>query len=151
MLRGILINPIDREVSEIFIASGLEGLKYALSADPAFSGMVECVGLGPNLDLWICEEGNLHEGRPVFALKGNADSMHVSGAAILLCNGGEGECQSVPAGLVDAVLKSVSWTNLETTGDFGEPREYVIDHPIMGPNCPVFEGGKPIYRERAEA
>lgn len=67
-MRGILINPCNRTITEIEVQPGLEGLYEALRADPSFSDVVELVRLAPGLDLWIDEEGNLSAGRPVWNL-----------------------------------------------------------------------------------
>lgn len=150
MKRCILISPLARTVSEVYIANGLEGMYYALeNTDPAFSGMVECVNLGQRdvrgVDAWIDEESNLSDGRPVFSFGGK---IFFAGAVLILDNDGEGETISTEL-TVARVESMIDWTDLETTGDFGEPREYITDHPLLGPNTSVYEGGKPIYRERA--
>lgn len=145
MIRCILINPYSRIVSEAYITPGLEGMKYAMeNCDKDFSGWVERVSVTDTEDLWLDEEGCLSPHRPVFEL----GSGRFAGACLILANDGEGETVSsrLPLGLIQA---KVRWTNLETTGDFGEPKEYVTDHPTLGPNTAVYEGGKPIYRERA--
>lgn len=151
-MRAILINPVNRSVTEIDVTSPLDSAAgmyaHMRAADPGFiSNMVECVELSvsPRLDLWIDEEGALTEGREVWKLAG-AD-QHFAGAAILLASTDEGESADcfIPA---YRVAKVVEWTNLETTGDFGESETREIDHPIFG-KTPAFIGGKPIYRERA--
>jgi hypothetical protein len=141
-VRGILIDPITETVSEMYIQPNLEGLKYALSIDPQFSGLVERVSVARSEDMWICEEGNLAPGRLVFSLGGHT----FAGAAIILAHDDEGESVSSRLPL-ELIIGLVQWTNLETTGDFGEPREYVTEHPVLG-KVPVYEGGKPIYQER---
>lgn len=146
MLRAFLIDPNDRSISELYIHDGLEGLQFALGMDRRFSGYVECVRLGQRADLWIDEEGALTEGRPVWTFAGNA----FAGAALILYNDGEGNGASVPDNITLRIIAAgVEWTKLETTGDFGPAREYVTNHPILGPNTPVYEGGKPIYRDGA--
>lgn len=144
MLRAILISPLDRTISELYIMPGLEGLYYTLGkADSAFSGMVEHVQAGRKTGLWIDEEGVLSEGRPVFKL----GPQYFAGPALLLGDDGEGDSCDCPVPLPIAQM-AVEWTSLETTGDFGPSREYTTEHPIFG-KIPVIEGGQPIYRERA--
>ncbi len=152
-MRAILINPYDRTVTEITVNPGLDSIGGMYSvlyrADPAFSGMVECVGLSttPPVDLWLDEEGCLEAGRPVWQF-GDGNGPHYAGACLLLCNDGEGDMTSLPPYITrEAMARLIHWTNLETTGDFLPSREYETDHPIFGKTM-VLEGGKPIYRER---
>lgn len=143
MLRAIVICPSPRLIIGQQIEPGLEGMYAALrEADSAFSGLVEHISLGPNIDLWIDEESNLSEGRPVWELIGG---HKFAGAALILCSNAEGESVSCPIP-IETVMKTVSWTTLETTGDFTEGREY--QDPKYGF---VIEGGKPIYREHVAA
>lgn len=141
MNRCILINPAMRTVCEVYIASGLEGMYYALGkTDAMFSGVVECVQVGRKADLWIDEESNLHEGRPVWDFCGTT----FSGSALVLYHDDEGESVSVPDFITpEAVAAGITWTDLETSGDFSAP------HSEDGPAGFVYVMGKPIYRERA--
>lgn len=141
MLRSILICPAMQTVCEVYITSGLEGIYYALGkTDPMFSGVVECVQVGRKADLWICEEANLHEGRPVWSFCENK----FAGSALILYHNDEGESVSVPDFITPEVIQAaIQWTDLETTGDFSEP--HYEDHPESF----VYVMGKPIYRERA--
>lgn len=149
-IRGVLINPVNRTVDEVFIPGIIDGIYSALRTDPQFtSGIAECFGLSSSFDLWIDEEGNLSPGREVWQLKikgRDGQPLRFAGAAVILCHDDAGESVSCPSSL-EAITSIVEWTNLETTGAFGEGREYETDHPILG-RVRVFEGGKPIYRER---
>lgn len=153
MQRAILINPIIRTTCEVYIEPTIDGMYYALGkTDAMFSGMVECVNLGQRenrgVDCWIDEEGALSEGRAVFVI-GNEDAnmQPLAGCALIIDNDGEGNTVGTKL-TVETVGQLVTWTNLETTGDFGPGREYETEHPIFG-KIPVIEGGKPLYRERA--
>ena len=149
MVRALLISPYMQTVCEVFATPDLEGMRYALEkTDAMFSGYVECFNLAQKgdhgVDAWLDEESNLSEGRPVF----HVGPYTFSGSVLILDNDGEGECTGTnfPG---EKLSRSVKWTDLETTGDFTEGREYTMDHPILGKNTPVYEGGKPVYRERA--
>lgn len=144
LVRAILIDPYAKVVSEVFVMPDLAGMKFALKgADTAFAGYVERVSVSDADDMWLDEEGCLSAHRPVFEL----GTGNFAGAALILAHDDDGE--SVGTRLsVSLVAAAVKWTSLETTGDFGESREYVTDHPVLGV-VPVYEGGKPIYQERA--
>lgn len=153
MHRALLIDPHTRTVREMFVETGIDGMYYALGqADKDFSGMVECVNLAQipvrGIDAWMDEEANLTEGRPVFHIMGDEGTkLTFAGFVLVLDNDGEGESigTEIETGRLAA---QIVWTDLETTGEFGPSREYVTEHPIFG-KCPVYEGGKPVYRERA--
>lgn len=151
LIRCLVINPYSRTFSELYIEKGLEGLRYALGSDPMFSGMVECVNLAQlperGIDLWCDEESNLSEGRPVFEIKERTfGEAKFSGVCIILDNDGNGETDST-----DFLLKNldliIHWTDLETTGEFGEGCSREVEIEGFG-KVPVFEGGKPVYRGR---
>ena len=149
-MRAILINPYTQTVSEVDTNGDINGETgfYELlgKADRLFSNMVECVRVGTNVDLWIDEEANLTDGRPVFEL---VDAMHMGGAALLLCNDGEGNCIGLPPQFtLDLVKSKVIWTELMTTGDFGETVEHDIVHPTFGPMREIIQG-QPIHRKAA--
>lgn len=148
-MRAILINPISRTVTEIDVTNGLDspaGLYAHMRAnDPAFSGMVEGVGISssPRLDLYVDEEGNLEPGRLVWDFNG----QKFTGPGILTATDEEGDIAdcNIPA---YRVAKVISWTNLESTGDFGPSRESVEYSPIFQAEVPTFHGGQPIFREK---
>lgn len=43
---------------------------------------------------------------------------------------------------------NVAYPNVRLKG-FTEPREYRTDHPVLGPNTPVIDTGRPVF-EAAE-
>jgi hypothetical protein len=151
-MRAVLINPVNQTVTEIDVTSPLDSAAgmyaHMKAADPGFvSNMVECVSLGPNVDLFLDEEGALEAGRAVWRLQGSDQGF--AGPGILICSDEEGETIALHRAIsLAGAIQVVQWTNLETTGDFGEGREYETDHPIFGKTT-VLEGGKPIYRERS--
>lgn len=142
MNRAILISPHMQTVCEVYIASGLEGMYYALGkTDAMFSGTVECVQVGRKADLWIDEESNLMAGRSVWDFCGSK----FSGSALILYHDDEGESVSVPDCITPEVVQAgITWTDLETSGDFSAP------HSEDGSHGFVYVMGQPIYRARAE-
>lgn len=139
-MRGILINPCTQTITEIEVKPGLEGLYEALRADRAFSGMVELMRLGPSLDLWIDEEGNLSDGRPVFIF---ANTQPIAGAALMLCNDGKGDSISLDKRItLETINDAVRWTGKVTTGAMTETTSEDT------PDGFVIRTGEPIHRNR---
>lgn len=140
-MRGILINPHTKTITEVQVKPGLSGLYEAMRADPAFSGTVELVRLTPSVDLWIDEEGNLSEGRPVFEFAGN----HFTGCALILgADGQGGSCALRHHITIRLVELGVKWTTLISTGDFGPSRTEDNQDGF------VFVGGAPVYQTAPE-
>lgn len=141
-MRAILINPHLRTITEMDAPGPANALH---DADPQFSGTIERIQLGRSTDLWIDEEGNLSDGRPVWKLNGNP----FAGCAVLFCNDNRGHTLPLAHFVTLDVMHAVTnWTDLVTTGDFEEGRVGFTDHPILGPKTPTYLGGAPIYRER---
>jgi hypothetical protein len=146
-MRGILINPCNRTITEVTVQAGLDGLYSQMQNDPAFSGTVELVKLSPIADLWIDEEGNLSGGRPVWHLIGASGEPHpFAGAALILGNDGEGDSAPLHRGVTLEVVKKLAhWSDLVTTGDFTAPSE------DTGPDGEfIIMTGKPRHISRDE-
>ncbi len=134
-MRAILINPYDQTVTEIDTTGLCDGMGgfYAIltKADPMFcSALVERIQMGTTVDVWFDEEANLTDGRPVFQFTGG---QQISGAAILLAHDDGGASAPLPDWLtLERVAASVEWTELVTSGDFGEATTKDVDHPVFG-------------------
>lgn len=138
-MRGILINPVNRTITEIDVKPGLQGLYAALRADAAFSGTVELVRVTDAVDLWIDEEGNLGADRPVF----NFGHQPVAGAALILGNDGEGDSEGLPDYVtLQRASHVITWTNKVTTGDCEQTTTEET------PDGFVIRVGAPIHEDR---
>ena len=109
-MRGILIDPVKREVTVIDVAKGLDGL-YAAVFGEGKRGYVELVRIDGSIDLWVDEEGLLKpwEEQAFFRFRGT--DRPFAGRGVLL-GGDDGTGESMPAPqrlTAELVASRVEW------------------------------------------
>jgi len=119
-MRGILINPYMRTVTDVIIKKG--NIQTVYDAMTWLAHEVSIVQVGfilPNGDnMLVDEEGALKPGRPVWKLNG----MAFVGTGLFLGSDGDGEWSSAKILLGD-VQAYASWTNIVSTGEDRMPHE----------------------------
>lgn len=109
-MRGILINPEDKTVTEIETPGGLDELYRLVNCRT-----VEVVDLGGGQDLWLDEEGLLTDDPgPFFAFIGR-EAHPFCGRGLILSNDGQGNSTSTTLRL-SAVSKLIVWPDIEFAG-----------------------------------
>lgn len=125
-IRGILIDPFNKAVTEVEVESGdgaYESMRSHVFGDKD-KGLLQAVGLGGGITLWIDEEGLLcdWDTQAFFKLKGNDEETDpFAGRGLLLMDDGQGGEASCPLP-VDLVFESVSWV---------DPRNVVVQAPMF--------------------
>jgi hypothetical protein len=148
-MRAILIDPHTETIKEIDLVSPDDMRAEFRRYEPQFAGLAELVRLGGGVALWVDEEGNLSDGRPVWTLTNiDGDHKHFTGVGIMTCADEFGEVeplwQEITPGSVRTILH---WTTLCSTGTLGPDSEYEEIHPVWG-KVLTLHRGDPIFRER---
>lgn len=131
-MRGILIDPVERTVTEIDTKGDLAALYEALQCQ-----VVEAVQVGDGDILWIDEEGLLHdEPGPFFAFRTHPDHPFAGRGLILGAHAdGDNRATTLP---VERVADLILWPDVEFVGF--EPFE------IEGP--PFVIGNRAIFQPK---
>lgn len=110
-MRGILINPWTKEVTEVEVGEGIEPM-YHLLTNP-LGNKVDTFCLGGILEnhdcLYVDDNGLLHPGNKVF----NIGGMPLVGNGLILGLDEEGDSIDAKSLLVE-VQSLITWTELET-------------------------------------
>ena len=111
-MRGILINPYLRKVTQIDVVDDIKAIYGALSHGKHKVSMVQIAKSFPNGDnLLVDEEGGLFAKRKVWKL----NRTPYIGCGLILGSTGDGDWCDHMLGISD-VNVWVSWTDLETNG-----------------------------------
>lgn len=130
-MRAFLINPTDRTISTLDHSGKLEDMYKSIQCET-----VDRVGLTPDLDMWVDDEGHISVGKNIFELSGSAQRYAGNGLVL----GHDDEGNSSPAEItIQRLLELVRWTELASSGEIGE------GHSIGA----VIYGGEPIAQLRA--
>lgn len=136
-MRGILIDPVEKTVTEIETAGDLDALYALLDCTT-----VERVSLGAGQDLWIDEEGLLKdEPGPFFAFEHN-DDRPLCGRGVVLSHDGGGDTIGTKLAL-EAIENLIVWPDIEFVGL--EP--YESETEWFGEKTAVI-GSRAIYRKK---
>jgi len=111
-LKGVLIDPVNRTVTEVEVNKGyhlLEDLYKIIGTD-----IVETVRMPGRNTLWVDEEGLFKKGNPMFKFHNVGQGAFV-GKAVVLGNQGSG-CSDAKFS-VGEVEKLVEWTDKVATGE----------------------------------
>lgn len=113
-MRGVLINPWTKEITEVQCGEGLEDMYRLLSNPLGPKVSVFCVGLSwPNGDtLYVDDEGLLKPGMRLFD-PGRRDRQPLAGNGLILGCDDEGNSVDAKIGLVE-LQTMVKWTDLVT-------------------------------------
>ncbi len=113
-MRGILINPWTKEITEVDCGEGIQDM-YRLLSNPLGPKVdIFCIGMNwPNGDcLYVDDEGLLKPGMRMFDI-GRVDGQPLAGNGLIL--GSDAEGNSIDAKIMLTELQTiVGWTNLET-------------------------------------
>lgn len=113
-MRGILINPWTKEITEVQCAEGINDM-YRLLSNP-LGPKVDCFCMGMNWAngdvLYVDDEGLLKSGMRLFNID-RYDGQPLAGNGLILGSDREGNSVDAKSMLTEIQTK-VSWTNLET-------------------------------------
>jgi hypothetical protein len=141
-LRALLIDPADKQVRELSLladANGeaLQAMYWALGCDT-----IDIMAVSPSHMLVLDDEGlfKLSEGEPADIVELRTGERF-AGKVLVLGTNDEGETVSatVPT---DVVASLVGFSRRVYHGV--ESYDDVIDHPLLGPNTPVF-GSRAVF------
>ncbi len=149
-MRGILIDPKARTVTEVEVEKGLDALYSAVS----FEGLpkvddIEAVTLyrpehGDILTAWIDGEGMLKPDIPVFRIPVMVGQAPIAGKALLLNTDRTGESVSTDANR-DGVASLIEWSDEVSSGELGPYSEERGQDGSF-----IFHMGKPILKKAGE-
>jgi CRISPR/Cas system-associated exonuclease Cas4 (RecB family) len=120
LLTGLLIDPYKKRIEEIQIAHDLHVWYDALRCNAVDVVCVSTVhGFERKIDIWIDDEGLLHEPQPpVFRLNaGQSEGGHrltLAGYGLVLASDGEGETVSLPKDMTRVVFARYTGLQFET-------------------------------------
>jgi hypothetical protein len=142
-MHAYLVNPELRAIITVKnFSGGYDALQALLATDPEYSGTFTVVEINEAGDtVFIDDEGMLKAGRPCFRL-GNT---YLAGIGVVLGTDDDGESVA-PTITLAGLAKLITWTDLESTGDFGPSSQ----HTNEDGSGFVFIGGQPILRKRGE-
>lgn len=138
-MRGVLIDPYTRTVSEIEIDGSLAAMQELLQVETVCSVRVSREDI-----LWVDDEGLLKPSIPIFRLGVVPDPLAGRGLVLGITSEGENRRTVIP---LDFVQDTVRWTSLETTGALRGPT--TDKHPPHGLDA-VVRLGSPILRKRED-
>jgi hypothetical protein len=132
-MRGILIDPDTRTVTEIETKGDLDAMHGALTRPGcARNDDINAVRITPHDDLWVDGEGLLKPDVPVFRLQGYDHPL--AGRGLILGNNGAGESISTQIA-IERLCEVIIWTDHFTTGELGpaieEPGRITLGDGIL--------------------
>ena len=100
-MRGILINPWTKEITEVQVEEGLQAM-YVLLSNPAPEVRVDCFAIGfmwQNGDTLYVDDEGLFKAQAFFSVNGQAQAM--TGRGLILGSDDEGNSVDIKSSLTD--------------------------------------------------
>lgn len=135
-MKGILINPESRTITEVEVKKGINAIYALIHADT-----FDCVYIDPHNTVYVDDNGLLNDPEFFFKLQGYPQPL--AGRGLILGVDDEGGSRSATVTL-DWAQHNVTFERLQVEGF--RQIDTVVDHPILGPNTPLI-GSEPIFRK----